>query len=249
MNVYLVDRLPKDRPYSWVLTVDPNKRHGGLLTAIDHQGNRFYMGEHYAEGIPDRLHAAAYLALLAAWKLTPGRDVALFSDPGGAGAQAIINLAECGVHCQPVPKDAGSVKASIESIRRAAWLDPNHKHPLTGQRPAPHCYFYTGLKSKWTKDGVEYYESRLMWELRQYRQMQKASGVAAPPDTPVKENDDLVDPMRYVELVRPFAPDYVDRSSDLEREKLDKLSKRAASEFDELVARHGKQSMQEEPAW
>jgi phage terminase large subunit-like protein len=40
---YIVPVLPADRPYSWFLTADPNKRHGALLTAIDHLGNRFYV--------------------------------------------------------------------------------------------------------------------------------------------------------------------------------------------------------------
>ena len=243
MNAYLLDRLPEDRPYSWVLTADPNKRHGALLTAIDHLGNRFYVEEHYAESIPDSQHAVAYRAMMGRRGLEPGRDVSLFADPGGAGAQAIINLSELGIYCQPVPKDAGSVKASIESIRRVAWPDPRHKHPLSGKPPAPHCYFLATLKSRWTQDGVEYYESRLMWELRQYRQKEKA-----PPDTPVKEKDDLVDPMRYVELVRPFVPVYVDKSDDEARAKLDKISRKANEEFDDLVAQQGKRP-QEERVW
>lgn len=247
MNLYLIPHLPVDRPYGWVLTVDPNKRHGGLLTAIDHEENRFYVAEHYAESLPDSKHAAAYLEMLATFKLRANRDVACFADPGGAGAQAIINLAEVGLSCGPVPKDAGSVKASIERIRRAAWIDPAHRHPLADDKTllkspqwkhlwglvgAPHCYFLTSLHSEWTLDGVDYKESRLMWELRQYRQKEGGR-----PDEPVKEKDDLVDPMRYVELVRPFAPKPEDTSGLRDRQKLDKLSQRASAEFDELVKR------------
>lgn len=246
MNSYLIPHLPKDRPYSWILTVDPNKRHGGLLTAIDHEENRYYVAEHYLEAAPDSQHAAAYLRMLGALKLRPGRDVACFADPGGAGAQAIINLAEVGLMCQPVPKDAGSVKASIERIRRAAWIDPSHRHPLADDKDlqkgpwahlwglvgAPHCYFLIALRSEWKLDGVEYKESRLMWEARQYRQKEKGK-----PDEPVKEKDDLIDPMRYVELVRPFAPKAEDTSGLRERANLDRLSQRASQEFDDLVKR------------
>lgn len=245
MNLYVIPHLPADRPYSWVMTIDPNKRNGGLLTAIDHEENRYYVAEHYAENQPDSKHAESFFAMLGAFKLRPGRDVSVWADPGGAGAQAIINMAEVGLMAQAVPKDAGSVKASIERIRRAAWIDPGHRHPLANDQQlrksvewghlwglvgAPHCYFLSSLRSSWTLDGVKYDESRLMWELRQYRQ--KPNGK---PDEPVKEKDDCIDPMRYVELVRPFAPAAADMTATLERRKLDNLSRRAAEEFDELV--------------
>lgn len=47
---YLLPSLPNDRTFSWVFTCDPNKRHGALLTAIDHEGNWYACAEHYAEG-------------------------------------------------------------------------------------------------------------------------------------------------------------------------------------------------------
>lgn len=232
MNPYLLASLPTDRPYTWLLTCDPNKRHGGLLTALDHLGNRFYVAEHYRESIPDSQHAAAYKAMLGALKLRPDRDVACYADPGGAGSQAILNLAEVGIACQPVPKDAGSVKASIERIRRMAWLDPSHPHPVTGRLGAPHLYFLVTLRSSWLVDGVQYHESRLMWELRQYRQKENGK-----PDEPVKEKDDLVDCMRYVELVRPWAPEMQDTRGLIARQALDTLSRKANDEFDDLVRR------------
>lgn len=249
---YILPTLPADRPYSWFLTADPNKRHGALLTAIDHEGNRFYVDEHYAENLPDRLHADAYRAMLARWakRIDPTLTVVegqpidvkkvqhrvdCWADPGGAGAQAILNLADVGIYCKPVPKDAGSVKASIDLIRRAAYLDPLHRNPYNGKRPAPHVYFLSSLKSRWTWEGVTFYESRLMWELRQYRQKD-----LAPPDTPVKEKDDVVDPARYVELVRPFTPAPEDVSVLEERRGLDGASRKASEEFDELVRRSQK---------
>ncbi len=78
--------------------------------------------------------------------------------------------------------------------------------------------------------GVEYHESRLMWELRQYRQKDNS-----PPDTPIKELDDVTDCARYVELVRPFSPLVVDRSAQEDRAKLDTTSRHASEEFDALV--------------
>jgi hypothetical protein len=139
-------------------------------------------------------------------------------------------MSDYGIFAGAVKKDAGSVKASIELIRRAAWIDPTHRHPVTGVLGASHTYFLRTLKSTWTVGGVEYHESRLMWELRQYRQKD-----TSPPDTPIKELDDVVDPMRYLELVRPFAPVHVDRTEQVRRASLDRLSRKASVEFDELA--------------
>jgi len=243
VSPYLIDRLP-DRSFTWLLTVDPNKRHGGLLTAVDHEENRYYVAEHYAEGVSDAQHAQAYLAMLRPFGLVPGQSVSVYADPGGAGAQAIVNLSECGVYCQPVKKDAGSVKASIERVRRAAWIDPAHRHPLTGAQGAPHCWFLRTLRSRWTVDGVDYDESRLMWELRQYRQKEGGR-----PDEPLKTRDDLVDCMRYVELVRPFASVPVDRTQEREREALDRLSRRANEDYDALAERAQRASRPREHVW
>lgn len=231
MNPYLLDTLPPDRPFSWVLTIDPNKRNGGLLAAIDHTDTWYCVAEHYAENQADSQHAAAFQAMMASLKLVPGRDVAVYADPGGAGAQSIINMSEVGLYAQPVPKDAGSVKASIERIRRAAWIDPGHRHPLTGAQGAPHLYFLRSLRSQWVLDGVAYDESRLMWELRQYRQK-----LGGKPDEPVKENDHLVDCLRYIALVRPYAAPLADTSVQRLRAGLDQASRHAHEEFDALVA-------------
>jgi len=232
---YLLDELPKDRPYSWFLTCDPNKRHGGLLSAVDHEENLYCVAEHYAEDIPDRLHAEAYKAILKTYGQIDKHGVqsptlGVFADPGGAGAQSIWNMADCGIFALDVKKDAGSVKASIELIRRAAWKDPNHPHPVTGKKGAPHIYFLRTLSSRWEVSGVGYHESRLMWELRQYRQKPNS-----PPDTPIKELDDLVDCLRYVKLVRPYAPVPEDTTIADQRAKIDRLSISADDEFNEMV--------------
>jgi hypothetical protein len=248
---YIIPDLPDDRLYSWYLLADPNKRHGALLAAVDYEGNYYAVGEHYQEGWPDRKHAEAYRELLCAWghRISPGLRqgevrfeqvqtlVDFWADPGGAGAQAILNLADVGIYCKPVPKDAGSVKASIELVRRAAYLDPQHRNPWHGKNPAPHIYFLSSLVSRWTWEGVSFAESRLMWELRQYRQKP-----LAPPDTPIKEKDDCVDPLRYLTLVRPYQPAPADLTLQRGRAQLDGLSRRAAEEFEELVQRAGRRS-------
>jgi phage terminase large subunit-like protein len=230
---YVIERLPAGRAYSWVLTADPNKRHGALLTAIDHEGNRFYCAEHYAESIPDSHHAAEYMRMLAQFGVTLD-ECQVWCDPGGAGAQAMLNLAEAGIFARGVPKDPGSVSASIKRLRGAAFIDPTHRHPVTGRLGAPRVYFLRSLASTWSVRNVEYRESRLMWEFRQYRQKEEAA-----PDTPVKEFDDLVDCARYVELVRAISPDapMQDWKSQL-RAGLDDASRREQDEFDKLAAQH-----------
>lgn len=230
-NIYLLDELPKDKAYAWLLTLDPNKRHGGLLTAHDHEGNHYCVAEHYHENLADSEHAALYRTMLAEQKLRE-EDVEVFADPGGAGAQSILNLAEVGFYARAVPKDQGSVSASIKRLRRAAAIDKGHRHPVTGKLGAPHIYFLRSLNSQWKSGNVEYDESRLMWELRQYRQKPDS-----PPDTPVKKNDDLVDPLRYQELVRMAEPELkVTDPVRIARERLDNTSRHEAESFDKLIA-------------
>ena len=231
-SIYLLDGLPKG-PKSWTLTADPNKRHGGLLTCLDAVGNTYVVDEHYVENQPDQIHAEAYKAILKRHGV-PERELVLGADPGGAGAQAILNMAAYDLFFQAVPKDAGSVAASIKLVRSALWPDPTHPHPLTGKLGAPRLYFLRGLRSRWTEGGVEHYESRLLYEMRQYRQKPNT-----PPDTPIKERDDVVDPLRYAYLLRPWLPEVEDPEQVAVREarrKLDPLSRFASEEVDELEA-------------
>lgn len=256
---YIIPALPvQGHTWSFFLLADPNKRHAALLVAVDQFGNRVYVDEHYREDIPDRLHAVGYRRMLWRWRtrIAPAENlgpddleqrdparymegisqlvrlVKMYADPGGAGGQAILNLADVGIFAEPVKKDAGSVKASIEGVRRQAWVDPHHRHIFTGEIGAPHVYFLATLVSDWVLDGVKFHESRTMWELRQYRQKDKS-----PPDTPVKEKDDCTDCVRYLELVRPFTPAPVTDPQAEERQKLDDLSRRAAQDYDEVVRR------------
>jgi phage terminase large subunit-like protein len=227
---YLLERLPRDRPYLWYLTADPNKRHGALLTAVDGHGNQIVCAEHYAEGIPDSAHAEGYRAMLAEFRVRES-DIQAFADPGGAGAQAIINLAEVGFFAQPVPKDPGSVAASIKRLRRLASLDRLHPHPVTEKLGAPHIYFLRTLRSQWQTAGHKYDESRLFWELRQYRQKPDAA-----PDTPIKRFDDVVDPLRYLQLAHAEGAEFeVFDAAALERAKLDPLSRQEAEKYDRMV--------------
>ena len=216
---YFLPTLPQGRSYSWVLTIDPNKRHAGLLTALDHEGNWYAVAEHFATDHPDSWHAQKYHEMLAMFHCPHAQ---VFADPGGSGAQSIINMGERGVFAAPVPKDAGSVKASIDLISRMAWVDPGHWHPTDrdekGRRRlgAPRIYFCGTLwTSRW--EGHEN-DSRLVWELQRYRWQQNVAF------KPVKADDDCTDCLRYLALVRPFEPSEPDTRKAQLLEKLDKLS-------------------------
>lgn len=235
---YMLDELPAGRNYNYVLTADPNKSHGGLLTAFDFEGNRFYLQEHYATSIADSQHARRYLEMLDLWRLSAS-FVPTYADPGGAGSQAIINLAEGGIFAQPITKGPGSVSASIKRVRGASHIDATHRHPVTGKLGAPRTFFIRynertgrGLRSTWKQGETEFCESRLLWELRQYRQQE-----GQPPDTPVKEKDDVVDPLRYAELARIMEPEEERKNEIAEaRKKLDPISRAEAEDFDKMAA-------------
>lgn len=229
-KTYFLPSLPMNRPYSWVLTIDPNKRHGGLLSALDHEGNWYCVAEHFETGKPDTYHANQYLEMLARFHCP---NAAVFADPGGSGAQSIVNMQERGVYALPVPKDAGSVKASIDIIGRMAWSDPGHWHPTAMDEKsrrklgAPRIYFVGSL---WTSNWEGHTnDSRLVWELQRYRWQM---GVAF---KPVKADDDITDCLRYLGLVRPFQPDEPDMRKARLRETLDNLSYREADESQKVL--------------
>jgi len=231
-KAYFLPSLPQNRPYSWVLTIDPNKRHGGLLSALDHEGNWYLVAEHFETGKPDTYHANHYLELLAQYHCP---NAAVFADPGGAGAQSIVNMQERGVYATPVAKDAGSVKASIDIIARMAWVDPGHWHPTAMDEKsrrklgAPRIYFVGSL---WTSHWEGHAnDSRLVWELQRYRWQQNV------PFKPVKADDDCTDCLRYLALARPFQPDEPDMRKAKLRETLDDLSYREATDGSRVLAK------------
>jgi len=229
---YFLPTLPPNRPYSWVLTIDPNKRHAGVLTALDHEGNWYCVAEHFATEKPDSWHAQKYHEMLARFHCP---NAQIFADPGGSGAQSIINMGERGVFAAPVPKDAGSVKASIDLVNRMAWVDPGHWHPTDmnekGHRRlgAPRIYFVGSL---WTSNWEGHQnDSRLVWELQRYRwQVNQAF-------KPVKADDDCTDCLRYLALVRPFEPAEPDHRKAQLRETLDNLSYREAQDSQTVMGR------------
>ena len=60
-------------------------------------------------------------------------------------------------------------------------------------------------------------------------------------DTPIKKNDDVVDPLRYLFLARQDAPIPIEVDTDArELAKLNSVSRAAANEWDELIGRKGR---------
>jgi hypothetical protein len=93
-------------------------------------------------------------------------------------------------------------------------------------------YFLRTLRSQWTSGGSKYDESRLLWELRQYRQKLNSA-----PDTPVKRNDDAVDCARYFESVHADAPAWVPiADQSVEKLKQDPLSYKEFKTFNKIIA-------------
>lgn len=206
-KVYVVDRLPGqlDRktgervPGSirrWLLVADPNKSFGAVLACVDQDGNLFFVTEHLEVNWADAQHAKAFLEIereYGAKGLTER-----YADYGGAGAHSQNNLAYHGVPFQNVQKGPGSVSESIKRLRGMTWIDPEHTHPITGEKGAPRVYFYQpGLVQ--VRDGVR--RSRLAEQLSQARQSDKPGD---PPDTPhkdVKNRLDLFDVARYAAII------------------------------------------------
>lgn len=211
--IYVVDALPGQRHHgeripgrlvNWWLVADPNKSYGALLAAQDKAGNLFFVAEHLEESWPNRLHAKAFREMEK--KHATGL-VQKYADPGSAGAQAIVDLADLGLFFVPMPKGAGSVAQSIKTLRGMTWIDPMHHHPITGDRGAPRVYFYRPglLNEKLDDKGRRHLVCHLAEQLSSARQTDNES---AAPDTPhkdIRSKLDLFDCARYIAVLATMA--------------------------------------------
>lgn len=216
---YVVDALPgrmhkgklvEGYIAEWFLVTDPNKSYGAVLAAVDGNGNLFFVADHLEESWPDRRHAAAFRKMERKY-VQPGQTVRRMADPGSAGAQSIVNMADFGLFFENVKKTAGSVASSIKRLRSLAFMDPEHFHPITGEKGAPRMYFYrpgmlTKIKDRNT--GRTDIVCRLADQISQARQ---TSNPNAPPDTPhkdIRSKLDLFDCARYIaEAIREYDDD------------------------------------------
>lgn len=207
-EVYVVDYLPgmKKRGQrgeyqeaitggisDWWIVTDPNKSYGATLTARDFNGNLFFVSEHLEYEWPDRMHADAFKQMEASYVTGV---LHRFADPGSAGAQSIVNMADLGLDFSAMPKGAGSVSASIKKLRGKTFIDPKHNHPITGKPGAPRVYFYRPGLLKGGK-----FQSELAEQLSLARQTDNED---AAPDTPHKDSRnklDLFDCARYTAVI------------------------------------------------
>lgn len=201
---FVVDELP-EVDMDWYLVADPNKSYGAVLAAIDSHDNLFFVAEHLQENLPDWEHSKCFETM----QKTYARGyVSQWADPGGAGAHSINNLNALGNHFLPIDKPAGSVATSIKKLRGRTFVNPLHKHPLTGVPGAPRVYFYRPglLTDVPLEDGRVVRQSLLLEQLSQARQSDKPGD---PPDTPHKNDRnrlDLFDCARYTALIATAKP-------------------------------------------
>jgi hypothetical protein len=220
---YVVDRLPGEkipgkqkvpgRIIDWYLVADPNKSYGAILGALDGDGNIFLVTDHLERSWSNKKHAAAFTIMEKTY--AGGSYVHRYADPGSAGAQSMVDLAEEGMNFLPVPKGAGSVSASVKRLRSLAWVDPNHTHPITGKKGSPRIFFYRpGMVKEYREDNVTVVGCRTAEQISEARQ---TSNESAPPDTPhktVRSKLDLFDCVRYIAML---ATSRADEDDDEER--------------------------------
>jgi len=207
-DIYVVDQLPGSTDpggkrisghiNNWLLVADPNKSYGAIMGGVDTDGNIFIVSEHLEVAWPDRLHARKFKEM--ANKHASIAGTRFLADPGSAGAHSMVNLADHGLMFDNVKKGAGSVGQGYKHLRSASWVDPLHRHPITGNMGAPRLYFYRpGCVSSWTDGRNQKHRScRVADQLSQARQTDNPN---APPDTPhksVRSKLDLVDCLRYL---------------------------------------------------
>lgn len=211
---YIVERLPGEVYQNkhgertvvrggisrWYLVADPNKSYGAILSCTDYDGNLYFVKSHLKVAWSDMQHAEAFKAMEEKYV----RDAPIFryADPGSAGAHSIVNLSKLGLYFMPIEKPGGSVSASIKRLRGMTFIDPDHSHPITGEKGAPRVYFYRpGLLEEEYLDGRKLVGSPLCEQLSLARQSDRETDAPDTPHKDIKNKLDLFDCARYTALV------------------------------------------------
>lgn len=209
-TLYVVDTLPGMRSKAgeytpgkivqWFLVTDPNKSYGAILSAVDTNGNLYFVAEHLRYAWPDRKHAQAFKEMERSYATG---HVARYADPGSAGAHSIVNMADLGMNFMTMPKGAGSVANSIKKLRGMTYVDPEHRHPITGKLGAPRLYFFRpGMVREVTESGNKRRVACLTAE--QLSLARQTDDKNQPPDTPhkdIRSKLDLFDCARYTAVL------------------------------------------------
>lgn len=87
-------------------------------------------------------------------------------------------------------KANNDVQAGIARMKKYLRIDPEHIHPLTGQKGSPRFFVVEGSSPAFEK------------EIRNYRWKEKKDGLNDP-DVPVKLDDHAMDECRYFLMSRP----------------------------------------------
>ncbi len=194
--IYVIDDpkgLPRD--LSFHLIADPNYSYGAVLVGLDGDGNRYLLKSHLEVNWPNRRHADVFRE----WAKQCSRKPLMWADMGSSGKQSKCDLNDLGLPFQPLVKPPGSVSTSIKGFRGWLYVDPDHRHPSTGEFGAPRVYFYKpGLVEKWEEDGMKVVGSRLIQQLATVKQMK--GGLHDSIDKAPEHPYDLFDCARYATL-------------------------------------------------
>lgn len=178
---FVDDFVPPDK-WPCYTVIDPAESTGTTATlgwTNDFDGNYFICKEYYRDRRLIKDHAAGIRAL---WE---GRERLIIADPmSWKKHQAIetefVTIAdryrEHGISAVPAAND---IIPAIDLIRELSEPDPDHKHPITGEKPAPYIYY---VASKLPK----FFEELRSWMI----------------EKPDKEPCHLMDCFRYLILTR-----------------------------------------------
>jgi phage terminase large subunit len=180
-----------------------------VWAAFDEMGNCFIIDEHYKSGQLVNYHANAILRKREHKWGTPNYTVidasAAAQDPN-TGRSVIDEYWDYGIYCQP------SDRHKIARVNRVAeWLrlDPNWRHPTTGELAAPPIDYDPTDEDKNQTFGYPHlyiFQNcvNLVEHVPQYKwKPQPATGDEDPKEEPLKKDDHDVDALGYILMTRP----------------------------------------------
>ena len=148
-NIHFVRDFPIPDGWHKYVSIDPAGARGttaALGGVVDYDGNVFIMKEYYhkdrlvkthAEGIKSIWGNKTYLMYMdpSAWRKEQGDDIQFTT--------LADRYRRFGVFAVPAEN---AISVGIDILRGLAVVDEDHRHPLTGEKGAPHIYFSrTGL--------------------------------------------------------------------------------------------------------
>lgn len=165
--------------------------------AVDYDGNVFCYREYYQPNDIVSNHVAAINALSAGEKysytLIDPSTTSKTRERNGIKYSVADEYMEAGITTIPGQND---VIAGINRVKEYLHVDPDHLHPVTGERGSPRLFFFQGLTDNHIEEHAQY----------RWKQAVKLSGDPNRDDikeAPVKRQDHSVDETRYFIMSRP----------------------------------------------